>query len=76
LLNPQDRGGIKVSLDVGVCPGTQRCVDQGSDTTPGLAANTYAAVKTAKYAVRDIVIHSSRRQEDASTKRPVSGSTL
>ncbi len=27
-----------------------RCVDQGSDTTPGLAAETYAAVKAAKYA--------------------------
>ncbi len=40
-------------LDVGVvCPGTQRCVDQG-DTTPGLAAEAYAAVKAAKYADQD-----------------------
>ncbi len=51
VLQPQDgadqrRGGIKVSkhgntwiLDVGVvCPVTQRYVDQGSGTTPGLAA--------------------------------------
>jgi hypothetical protein len=41
-------------LDVGVvCPGTQRYVDQGSGTTPGLAAETYAAVKAAKYADQD-----------------------
>ncbi len=38
-------------LDVGVvCPRTQRYVDQGSGTTPGLAAEAYAAVKAAKYA--------------------------
>ncbi len=61
-MRPQDgadqrRGDIKVSkhgntwiLDVGVvCPGTQRYVDQGSGTTPGLAAEAYAAVKAAKY---------------------------
>ena len=41
-------------LDVGVvCPGTQRYVDQGSGTTPGLAAEAYAAVKVAKYADQD-----------------------
>ncbi len=53
LLKPQHgadqrRGDIKVSkygntwvLDVGVvCPGTQRCVAQGGDTTPVLAAKT------------------------------------
>jgi hypothetical protein len=58
---PERRGDIKVSkhgntwiLDVGVvCPGTQRHVDQGSGTTPGLAAETYAAVKAAKYADQD-----------------------
>ena len=66
VLQPQDgadqrRGDIKVSkhgntwiLDVGVvCPGTQRYVDQGSGTTPGLAAEAYAAVKVAKYADQD-----------------------
>jgi hypothetical protein len=66
VLQPQDdadqrRGDIKVSkngntwiLDVSVvCPGTQRYVDQGSGTTPGLAAETYAAVKAAKYADQD-----------------------
>ena len=67
MLQPQDgtdqrRGDIKVVskrgntwiLDVGVvCPGTQRYVDQGSGTTPGLAAETYAAVKAAKYADQD-----------------------
>ncbi len=39
-----------------VCPGTQRYVDQGSGTTPGLAAETYAAVKAAKYADQDSFI--------------------
>ena len=34
-------------------PGTQRFVDQGSGTTPGLAAEAYAAVKAAKYADHD-----------------------
>ena len=35
-------------------PGTQqRYVDQGSGTTPGLAAEAYAAVKVAKYADQD-----------------------
>ncbi len=34
-------------------PGTQRCVDQGSDTTLGLEAETSAAVKAAKYADHD-----------------------
>jgi hypothetical protein len=66
VLQPQDgadqrRGDIKVSkhgntwiLDGGVvCPGTQRYVDQGSGTTPGLAAEAYAAVKVAKYADQD-----------------------
>jgi hypothetical protein len=38
---------------VRVCPGTQRDVDQGSGTTPGLAAEAYAAVKAAKYADQD-----------------------
>ncbi len=38
-------------LDVGfVCPGTQRYVGQGSQTTPGRAAEAYAALKAAKYA--------------------------
>jgi hypothetical protein len=54
--NPQTgadlrRGGIKAHqggttwiLDIGVvCPGTQRYVDQGSQTTPGRAAEAYAA---------------------------------
>ncbi len=36
-----------------MCPGTQRYVDQGSGTTPGLAAEAYAAVKAAKYADQD-----------------------
>jgi hypothetical protein len=57
----QRRGNIKVSkhgntwiLDVGVvCPGTQHYVDQGSGTTPGLAAEAYAAVKAVKYADQD-----------------------
>ncbi len=41
-------------LDVGVvCPGTKRYVEQGSGTTPGLAAEAYAAVKAAKYADQD-----------------------
>jgi hypothetical protein len=66
VLNPQDgadqrRGDIKVSkhgntwiLDVGVaCPGTQRYCDQGSGTTPRLAAEAYAAVKAATYADQD-----------------------
>jgi hypothetical protein len=47
------RQGQQVRQHVGrrcVCSGTQRCVDQGSDTTPGLAAETYAAVKATKYA--------------------------
>jgi hypothetical protein len=36
--------------DIGVaCPGTQRYVDQGSQTTPGRAAEAYAAIKAAKY---------------------------
>ncbi len=62
VLQPQDqrRGDIKFIkhcntwvLDVGVvCPGTQRYVDQGSGTTPGLAAEASAAVK-AKYADQD-----------------------
>jgi hypothetical protein len=51
-------GDIKVSkngntwiFDVGVvCTGTQRYMDQGSGTTPGLVAEAYAAVKVAKYA--------------------------
>jgi hypothetical protein len=33
-----------------VCPGTQRYVDQGSQTIPGRAAEAYAVVKAAKYA--------------------------
>ncbi len=51
------RGDIKVHqgttwiLDIGVvCPGTQRYVDQGSQTTPGRAAEAYVAIKAAKYA--------------------------
>jgi hypothetical protein len=85
VLQPQDgadqrRGDIKVSkhgntciLDVGVvCPGTQRYVDQGSGTTPGLAAEAYAAVKVAKYADQDNFfpfILLAWRQVVASTKQ-------
>ena len=62
-------------LDVGmVCPGTQRFVDQGSGTTPGLAAEAYAAVKAAKYADQDNFIPFIL--ETLSTNRPVTGSTL
>ncbi len=44
-----------------VCPGTQRYVDQGSGTTPGLAAEAYAAaVKAAKYADQDNFILGDR----------------
>ncbi len=39
-----------------MCPGTQRYVDQGSGTTPGLAAEAYAAAKAAKYADQDYFI--------------------
>jgi hypothetical protein len=86
VLNPkggadQRRGTIKVSkhgntwiLDVGVvCPGTQRYVDQGSGTSPGLAAEAYAAVKVAKYADQDNFIPFIL---DASTERPVTGLPL
>ncbi len=58
VLQPQDgadqrRGDIKVRkhgntwiLDVGVvCPGTQRYVDQGNGTTPGLAAEASGEVR-------------------------------
>jgi hypothetical protein len=56
-------------LGVGVvCPGTQRYVDQGSGTTPGLAAETYAAVKAAKYADQDNFIPFILRQVVVSTK--------
>jgi hypothetical protein len=34
-------------------PGNQRSVHQGSGTTPGLAAEAYAAVQAAKYAHQD-----------------------
>jgi hypothetical protein len=45
------QGGTTWMLDIGVvCPGTQRYVDQGSQTTPGRAAEAYAAIKAAKYA--------------------------
>ena len=45
------QGGTTWILDIGVvCPGTQRYVDQGSQTTPGRAAEAYAAIKAAKYA--------------------------
>jgi hypothetical protein len=58
VLQPQDgadqrRGDIKVSKHGVVCPGTQCCVDQGSGTMPGLAAEAYAAVKAAKHADQD-----------------------
>ena len=43
-MDPRRRRGV---------PGTQRYVDQGSGTTPGLAAEAYAAVKVAKYADQD-----------------------
>ena len=62
VLQPQDgadqrRGDIKVSkhgntwiLDVGVvCPGTQRYVDQGSGTTPGLAAEYHGTSRGSTY---------------------------
>ncbi len=35
-----------------MCPGTKRYVDQGSQTTPGRAAEVYAAIEAAKYADR------------------------
>jgi hypothetical protein len=58
-----------------VCPGTQRYVDQGSGTTPGLAAEAYAAVKAAKYAYQDNFIpFILETGVDASTKRPATGS--
>ncbi len=49
----QRRGDIKVHkdgttwvLDVGVvCPGTRRHTSAGADTTPGVAAEEYAAVR-------------------------------
>ncbi len=64
-------------LDVGVvCPGTQRYVDQGSCTTPGLAAEAYAAVKVAKYADQDNSSRLSWRQVVASTKQPGTGLML
>jgi hypothetical protein len=45
------QGGTTWILDIGVvCPGTQRYVDQGSQTTAGRAAEAYAAIKAAKYA--------------------------
>jgi hypothetical protein len=94
VLQPQDgadqrRGDIKVSkhgntwiLDVGVvCPGTQRYVDQGSGTTPGLAAEAYAAARAPRSQRRSTPTKTtsfrlSWRQVVASTKRPVTGSTL
>ncbi len=61
--NPQGaadlrRGDINVHkdgttwvLDVGVvCPGTRRHTSAGADTTPGVAAEEYAATKSARYA--------------------------
>ncbi len=53
----QRRGDIKVHkdgttwvLDVGVvCPGTRRHTSAGADTTPGVAAEGYAATKSARY---------------------------
>ena len=84
----QRRGDIKVSkhgnrdgntwiLDVGVvCPGAQRYADQGSGTTPGLAAEAYDAVKAANTPAKTASSSLSWRQVDASTKRPVTGSML
>ncbi len=82
----QRRGDIKVSskhgntwiLDGGVVwpPGPTQCyVDQGSEcgTTPGLAAEAYAAVKAA---TKTTPCRSSRKQVDASTKQPATGATL
>ncbi len=88
VLQPQDgadqrRGDIKVSkhgntwiLDVGVvCPGTQRYVDQGSGTTSGLAAETYTAVKPAKYADQDnfiipFILETGGRVNKAASAQP------
>jgi hypothetical protein len=50
-------------------PGTQRYVDQGSGATPGLAVETYAAVKAAKYADQDNFIPFIL-ETVVSTKRP------
>jgi hypothetical protein len=54
-----------------VCPGTQRDVDQGSDTTPGLAAEDYAAVKAAKFADQDNFIRRPRCRVGAVVYRAV-----
>ena len=45
--------GTVVWAAVVACPGNQRDVDQGSGTTPGHAAEAYAAVKAAKFADQD-----------------------
>ena len=45
------KGGTTWILDVGVvCPGTQRYFDKDSDRVLGRAAETYASVKSTKYA--------------------------
>jgi hypothetical protein len=45
------QGGTTWILDIGVvCPGTQRYVDRGSQTTPGRAAEACAAIKATKHA--------------------------
>jgi hypothetical protein len=51
-----------------VCPGTKRCVDQGSDTTLGLVA--------ARYANQDSFTQFILETGVPSTKRPASGSIL
>ena len=84
-LSPQDGAASKSastatsgSSTSALCaPGPgQRCVDQGSDTNPGLAAETYAAVKAAKYADQDHFIPFILETGGHVTKRPASGSTL
>ncbi len=57
-------------------PGTQRYVDQGRGTTPGLAAEAYAAVKVAKYADQDNFIPFILETVVASTKQPGTGLML
>jgi hypothetical protein len=57
--------GSKTSVSCGL-PGTQRYVDQGSQTTPGRAAEAYAVIKAAKYADHPTSSHSLWRLEATS----------
>jgi hypothetical protein len=63
------QGGTTWIVDIGVvCPD----VDQGSQTTPGRAAEAYAAIKAAKYPTSS---HSSWRLEATSIGGPTSSWT-